>query len=86
MVIEQYPDEAIGDAISRAVLLDWEKRGQLTLTQSTESNGTAVLRVPVEIHGHPPVIAFNPRYLADALEIGSTLCLGTASRPESQTS
>ena len=64
-----------------AVRLSWEKRGQLTLTQSTESNGTAVLRVPVEIHGNPPVIAFNPRYLADALEIGSTLCLGDGLTP-----
>jgi len=33
------------------------------------------MQVPVEIHGSPPVIAFNARYLADALEIGSTLCL-----------
>ncbi len=33
------------------------------------------MQVPVEIHGNPPVIAFSARYLADALEIGSTLCL-----------
>jgi|GEM_PF-1232387 len=60
---------------SAAVHLTWEKRGQLTLTQRSASNAAAVLRVPVEIHGRPPVIAFNPRYLADAFEIGSTLCL-----------
>ena len=60
---------------SAAVHLTWEKRGQLTLTQRSASNAAAVLRVPVEIHGKPPVIAFNPRYLADAFEIGSTLCL-----------
>jgi hypothetical protein len=33
------------------------------------------MQVPVEIHGTPPVITFSARYLADALEIGSTLCL-----------
>jgi hypothetical protein len=35
----------------------------------------------VEIHGKPPVIAFNPSYLADALEIGSTLCLSDGVSP-----
>nr|MCU0749737.1 hypothetical protein [Akkermansiaceae bacterium] len=29
----------------------------------------------VEIEGKPPLTAFHPRYLADALEIGATLCL-----------
>jgi hypothetical protein len=37
--------------------------------------------VPVEIHGNPPVIAFNARFLADALEIGSTLCLSDELSP-----
>lgn len=60
---------------SSAVHLTWEKRGHLTLSQRSASNAAAVLRVAVEIHGKPPVIAFNPRYLADAFEIGSTLCL-----------
>ena len=64
-----------------SVHLSWEKRGQLTLTQRTESNGAAVLRVPVEIHGNPPLIAFAPRLLADALEIGSTLCLRDGMTP-----
>jgi hypothetical protein len=31
------------------------------------NNHSATLQVPVEIHGKPPVIAFNPRYLADGL-------------------
>jgi len=31
-----------------------------------------VLRVPAEIEGSPPLIAFHPRYLADAFEIGSS--------------
>jgi DNA polymerase III subunit beta len=55
--------------------LSWEKKGHLTLTQRTASDGSSVLRVPVEIEGKPPLIAFHPRYLADALEIGATLCL-----------
>lgn len=55
--------------------LTWEKKGHLTLTQRTASDGSSVLRVPVEIEGQPPLIAFHPRYLADALEIGATLCL-----------
>ena len=58
-----------------AVRLSWEKRGQLTLTHRTQDDHSAVLHVPVEIHGKPPGIAFNPRHLADAFEIGSTLCL-----------
>jgi hypothetical protein len=29
----------------------------------------------------PPPIAFDPRYLADALEIGSTLCLSDGLTP-----
>jgi hypothetical protein len=40
-----------------------------------------VLRVTVEIEGSPPPIAFHPRYLADALEIGSTLCLSDELSP-----
>ena len=40
-----------------------------------------MLRVSVEIEGNPPPIAFNPRFLADALEIGSTLCLNDEQSP-----
>lgn len=57
------------------VHLSWERKGHLTLTQRTESDGSSVLRVPVEIEGKPPIIAFHPRYLADGLEIGASLCL-----------
>jgi len=64
-----------------ALHLTWEKRGQLTLTQRSRSSAAAVLRVPVEIQGNPPLIAFNPRLLADALEIGSTLCLRDSLTP-----
>jgi DNA polymerase III sliding clamp (beta) subunit (PCNA family) len=64
-----------------SVRLDWRKRGQLTLTHRDANGHSATMQVPVEIHGHPPVIAFNPRYLADALEIGSTLCFGDELSP-----
>ena len=64
-----------------AVNLSWEKKGHLTLTQRSASDASAVLRVTVEIEGNPPSIAFHPRYLADALEIGSTLCLSDELSP-----
>jgi DNA polymerase III sliding clamp (beta) subunit (PCNA family) len=51
-----------------SVRLDWHKRGQLTLTHGDANGHTATMQVPVEVHGNPPVIAFNARYLADALE------------------
>jgi hypothetical protein len=41
------------------VRLDWHKRGQLTLTHRDANGHSATMQVPVEIHGNPPVIAFN---------------------------
>jgi len=64
-----------------AVNLSWEKKGHLTLTQRSASDASAVLRVPAEIEGSPPLIAFHPAYLADAFEIGSTLCLSDELSP-----
>jgi DNA polymerase-3 subunit beta len=64
-----------------SVRLSWEKRGQLTLVHRDADGRSASLQVPVEIHGKPPVIAFKAAYLADALEIGSTLCLGDELSP-----
>ncbi len=68
-----------------SVRLDWRKRGQqsgqLTLSHRDANGHSATMQVPVEIHGNPPVIAFNARYLADALEIGSTLCLSDELSP-----
>lgn len=64
-----------------AVRLDWHKRGQLTLTHSDANGHSATMQVPVETHGKPPVIAFNARYLADALEIGGTLCFSDELSP-----
>ena len=70
----------LADHVS-AVNLSWEKKGHLTLTQRSASDASAVLRVPVEIEGIPPLIAFHPAYLADAFEIGSTLCLSDELSP-----
>lgn len=64
-----------------AVRLDWHKRGQLTLTHRDDNGHSATMQVPVEIHGNPPVIAFHGRFLADALEIGSILCLSDELSP-----
>lgn len=64
-----------------SVRLDWNKRGQLTLSHRDANGHSATMQVPVEIHGNPPVIAFNARYLADALEIGSTLCFSDELSP-----
>ena len=64
-----------------SVRLDWNKRGQLTLSHRDANGHSATIQVPVEIHGSPPVIAFSARYLADALEIGGTLCLSDELSP-----
>jgi DNA polymerase III sliding clamp (beta) subunit (PCNA family) len=64
-----------------SVRLDSHKRGQLTLSHRDANGHSSTMQVPVEIHGSPPVIAFNARYLADALEIGSTLCFSDELSP-----
>jgi DNA polymerase-3 subunit beta len=64
-----------------SVRLDWHKRSQLTLSHRDANGHSSTMQVPVEIHGNPPVIAFNARYLADAFEIGSTLCLSDELSP-----
>ena len=58
-----------------SVRLDWKRGSVLRLTHRDGDGRSSFLEVPVEIHGKPPVIAFHPDYLADALEIGGTLCL-----------
>jgi hypothetical protein len=59
------------------VRLSWEKPGHLTLTLRDSDETDSRIHVPVSISGasKPPVIAFAPGYLADALEIGPTLRL-----------
>jgi DNA polymerase-3 subunit beta len=65
-----------------SVRLTWKTPDHLTLTlrgSDTDSATatSATLQVPVSIsaEGQPPAISFNPKHLADALVIGSTLRL-----------
>jgi DNA polymerase III sliding clamp (beta) subunit (PCNA family) len=71
-----------GKSNSTSVRLTWKTPGHLTLTlrgSDTDSATatSATLQVPVSIsaEGRPPAISFNPKHLADALAIGSTLRL-----------
>jgi len=59
------------------VRLTWDKPGHLTLTLRDSDETGATIHVPASIsgEGQPPVIAFAPGYLAEALAIGSTLRL-----------
>jgi len=57
------------------VCLTWDKPGHLTLTIRDCDETGATIHVPASITGQPPVIAFAPGYLAEALAIGSTLRL-----------
>ena len=65
------------DGHKNSVRLTWEKPGHLTLTLRDSNETDSHIHVPVSISGEsqPPVIAFAPGYLADALEIGPTLRL-----------
>jgi len=58
-----------------SVRLTWERPSHVTLTGTESGTTTATLQVPVVIEGKPPEISFSPAYLADALQIGSTLKL-----------
>jgi hypothetical protein len=75
------------DGKRNSVRLTWDKPGHLTLTLRDSDTTDALIHVPVSITGLPPVIAFAPGYLADALTIGPTLRLidgispGMASSP-----
>ncbi len=60
---------------SNSVRLTWGTPGQLTLTHRDYDTVGATIQVPVTIEGRPPEIAFDPRYLVDAIEIGPTLRL-----------
>ena len=65
------------DGHKNYVRLTWEKPGHLTLTLRDSDETDSHIHVPVTIsgEGRPPVIAFAPGYLADALAIGPTLRL-----------
>ena len=60
---------------SQSVTLSWGLPGLLTLTCVDKDSQSATMNVPVAFTGSPPVIAFDPLYLASALEIGPTLRL-----------
>jgi DNA polymerase-3 subunit beta len=67
---------------AESVRLSIDKPGQLTLTQTDRSGSTiAIITVPVEIQGVPPVISFDPKNMADALVIGGTLGISDAMNP-----
>jgi DNA polymerase III sliding clamp (beta) subunit (PCNA family) len=60
-----------------SVRLTWDKPGHLTLTLRDSNETDSHIHVPVTISREckPPVIAFAPGYLANAIAIGSTLRL-----------
>ena len=60
---------------SNSVRLTCETPGHLTLTHRDYDTVGATIAVPVTTEGQPPEIVFDPKYLADALEIGPTLRL-----------
>jgi hypothetical protein len=60
---------------SNSVRLTWERPDHVTLTHRDFDTVGATIQVPVAIDGRPPAMAFDPTFLADALEIGSTLRL-----------
>jgi DNA polymerase-3 subunit beta len=66
---------------SNTVRLTWETPDQLTLTHRDYDTVGATIHVPVTTEGQPPTIAFDPIYLADAIEIGPTLRLADKLNP-----
>jgi DNA polymerase III sliding clamp (beta) subunit (PCNA family) len=64
-----------------SVTLRVDRPGELTLTRIGSDGHAATLRVPVEVTGLPPTIAFHPPYLARALEIGGTIRLSDEMSP-----
>lgn len=66
---------------SNSVRLTWQNSGHLTLTHHDYERVGATIQVPVTTDGRPPAMAFDPRFLADALEIGSNLRLVDSLNP-----
>ena len=60
---------------SNSVRLTCETPGHLTLTHRDYDTVGATIQVPATTEGELPEIAFDPKYLAVALEIGPTLRL-----------
>ena len=59
-----------------SVRLSFETPGHLTLTHRNPEQVAGTLQVPVTTQGQSPVMCFDPKYLADALDFGATLHLG----------
>ena len=71
---------------SNSVRLTWETPGYLTLIHRDYDTVGATIHVPVTTEGQPPAIAFEPKHLADAIEIGPTLRLVDQLNPGMTTS
>jgi DNA polymerase-3 subunit beta len=59
-----------------SVRLSFEIPGHLTLTHRNREQVAGTLQVPVTTQGQSPVMCFDPKYLAEALDFGATLHLG----------
>jgi DNA polymerase III sliding clamp (beta) subunit (PCNA family) len=66
---------------SNSVRLTWEKPGHVTLTHREYDTVGATSQVSVTTEGRLPAMAFDPRFLSDALEIGATLRLTDSLTP-----
>jgi DNA polymerase-3 subunit beta len=71
---------------SNSVRLTWESPGHLTLTHRDYDTVGATIQVSVTTEGLPPEIEFDPKYLADAIEIGPMLHLVDKLNPGMATS
>ena len=57
------------------VRLTWDKPGHMTLTHHDTNITPVSFEIPVEIDGDPPAVSLLPRFLANALTVGSTIRL-----------
>jgi len=66
---------------STAVDLARGKRGVLVLAHANRDGAASTIEVPVETTGEPPPVSLDPSFLADALEIASTLWITDSLSP-----
>ena len=64
-----------------SVLLQCKKRGGIRFTHESNAGTRATIEVPADITGTPEPVSLDPAYLADALEIASTLWITDALSP-----
>ncbi len=60
---------------SNSARLTWETPGHMTLTHRDYETVSATIQVPVAVESPPPEIAFDPKHMAKAFEIGPILRL-----------